>query len=71
MQERPEAAPRDPKIVAHIQALNEAGRDLDCFAERLRAVRDDSELSTGQREAIFKTLAQDAARAYMILVRGG
>lgn len=63
--------PRDPRVVAHIHALNDAGTDLERFGERLRAVRDDPALGDRQREAIFKTLAQDAARAYTLIIRGG
>lgn len=62
--------PRDPRIVRHIRAIVEAGTDLHRFARALQAMRDDPSLSRAQREAIFKTLAQEAAQAYFVMATG-
>jgi hypothetical protein len=62
--------PRDRRIVRHIRAIVEAGTDLTRFSRALQAMRDDPALSTGQREAIFKSLAQEAAQAYYVMATG-
>lgn len=62
--------PKDRRIVRHIQALADAGNDVKKFVTALERVRDDFSLSTAQREAIFKTLAQDAAAAYFVFATG-
>ncbi|MBK8013702.1 MAG: hypothetical protein IPK13_20430 [Deltaproteobacteria bacterium] len=62
--------PRDARIGKHIRRLSEASEDPAKFAEALRAFRDDVTLSAPQRDAIFKTLAQDAALGYFVLVTG-
>jgi hypothetical protein len=63
-------SPRDKRIVKHIRALGESGQDIEKFVGALKALRDDAGLTTPQREAIFKTLAQDAAQAYFVMVTG-
>lgn len=63
-------APRDRRIVKHIRALNEAGTDLQKFAAAVREVRDDPSLTSAHREAIWKTMAQDAAQAYFVFASG-
>jgi hypothetical protein len=62
--------PRDKRIVRHIKAIAESGGDIDKFVKALQAFRDDASLTTAQREAVFKTLAQDAAHAYFVMVTG-
>ena len=70
MSDTPEWSPRDPKIVRHIEAIHGAGSDPQAFADALEKVRDDPGLTTAQRDAIFKTLAQDAAQAYFVFATG-
>lgn len=67
---KPALSPRDPRIVKHIRAIAEAGANIEQFARALQAFRDDAALSAAQREAVFKTLAQDAAHAYYVMVTG-
>ena len=62
--------PRDKRIVRHVKALAEAGDDIPKFIDALHAFRDDASLTSAQREAIFKTLAQEAASAYYVIVTG-
>jgi len=62
--------PRDKRIVKHIRAIAESGQDIQKFVKALQAMRDDASLTTAQRDAIFKTLAQDAAQAYYVMVTG-
>jgi hypothetical protein len=62
--------PRDPRILKHIQRISEAGLDLEAFAEALRGVQSDPALSSNHRDAIYKTLAQDAAQAYFTFATG-
>lgn len=62
--------PRDRRIVKHIRAMAESGTDIEAFAKALQGMRDDASLTTAQRDAIFKTLAQDAAQAYYVMVTG-
>jgi hypothetical protein len=69
-QEDEKIPPRDKRIVRHIKALSEAGTDIKKFIDALHAFRDDSSLTTGQRDAIFKTMAHDAAQAYYVIVTG-
>jgi hypothetical protein len=59
-----------PGIVKHIRAFAESGVDIEKFVKALHAFRDDASLTTAMREAIFKTMAQDAAQAYYVLVTG-
>lgn len=66
----PQLPPRDKRIVKHMRAMAEAGTDIDQFTKALQAMRDDASLTTAQRDAIFKTLAQDAAQAYYVMVTG-
>jgi len=63
-------SPRDRKITRHIAAIAEAGTDIEEFAAALREVRDDPQLTTGHRDAIWKTLAQEAAQAYFVFTTG-
>jgi hypothetical protein len=70
MAETPTLPPRDKRIVKHIRALAEAGNDIDKFVKALQSFRDDASLTTAQRDAIFKTMAQDAAMAYYVMVTG-
>ena len=67
----PKKTPRDRRIVKHIKALHEAGSDTAKFIESLEDLRDDPTLSNAHRDAIFRTLAQDAAQAYFRFVTGG
>ena len=62
--------PRDKRIKRHIAAIAAAGVDIQKFVEALRGVRDDPALTTAHREAIFKTLAQEAAQAYFVFATG-
>lgn len=62
--------PRDKRIVRHIAAINQAGTDIDAFSKAISAVRDDPQLTSAMREAIWKTLAQDAAQYYYIFSTG-
>jgi hypothetical protein len=62
--------PRDKRIVKHIAAIKAAGMDIEKFEAALRAVRDDPQLSGAMREAIWKTLAQEAAQAYYVFTTG-
>lgn len=62
--------PRDRRIKKHIHAIADAGTDIESFAAALRAVRDDPSLTSAHRDAIFKTLAQDAAQAYFVFATG-
>lgn len=62
--------PRDRRITKHIRAIADAGADLEGFAAAVRAVRDDPSLTSAHREAIFKTLAQEAAQAYFVFTTG-
>lgn len=62
--------PRDPRIVKHMAAIAQAGTDIAAFAEAIEAVRDDPHLSAAKREAIWKTLAQEAAQAYYVFTTG-
>jgi len=62
--------PRDRRITRHIAAIAEAGTDIEKFAAALRDVRDDPQLTTNHRDAIWKTLAQEAAQAYFVFTTG-
>jgi len=62
--------PRDRRITRHIAAFTEAGSDIEKFAAALREVRDDPQLTTAHRDAIWKTLAQEAAQAYYVFATG-
>lgn len=62
--------PRDRRIVRHVQALAEAGQDIEKFAAAIRDVRDDPRLTSAHREAIWKTMAQEAAQAYFVFATG-
>lgn len=70
MAELEKIGPRDRRIVKHIKAINDAGADIKKFASAIREVRDDPSLSSAHREAIWKTLAQDAAQAYFVFATG-
>ena len=61
---------RDRRITKHIRAIADAGSDIEGFAAAVRAVRDDPSLTSAHREAIFKTLAQDAAQAFFVFASG-
>ena len=62
--------PRDPRITKHILALGEASGDIEKFAAALRSVRDDPKLGSSHRTAIYKTLAQQVAQAYVVFASG-
>ncbi len=62
--------PRDKRILKHITALTSAGMNIEAFAEAIRGVRDDPSLTSAHRDAIWKTLAQDAAQAYFVFTTG-
>ncbi|MCA9551487.1 MAG: hypothetical protein KC933_15735 [Myxococcales bacterium] len=63
-------SPRDRRITKHIAAIGQAGSDLEAFAAAVRSVRDDPSLTSAHRDAIFKTLAQDAAQAFFVFATG-
>jgi hypothetical protein len=63
-------SPRDRRITRHINAIAEAGTDIEQFAAALREVRDDPQLTSAHRDAIWKTLAQEAAQAYFVFTTG-
>ncbi len=67
---KPQWSPRDRQIVKHIEAIQEAGADPELFGEALTKVRDDPSLTSAQRDAIYKTLAQEAAQAYFVFASG-
>jgi hypothetical protein len=56
---------RDQRIVHHIRALQETVGLEGPYASALNAVRDDSRLNQEQREAIYKTLAQQSLLWYI------
>ena len=62
--------PRDRRITRHIAAITDAGTDIEKFAAALREVRDDPQLTSSHRDAIWKTLAQEAAQAYFVFATG-
>lgn len=62
--------PRDKRIVKHIKAIAESGPDIEKFVKALQAFRDDAGMTSAQRDAVFKTLAHDAAQAYYVMVTG-
>lgn len=64
MSDKP-APRRDQKIVAHIKALHQAAGDDEAYATALQAIRDDGTLKPPQREAIYKTLAQQSLLWYL------
>jgi hypothetical protein len=66
----PSISPRDKRVVKHVRAIADAGSDIEKFVRALREFRDDLSLTTAQRDAIFKTLAQDASHAYFVMVTG-
>src|SRR6266436_3464334 len=66
----PPISPRDKRIVKHIRAFAECGSEIEKFVKSLHAFRDDASLTTAQRDAIFKTMAQDASHAYFLMVTG-
>ncbi len=70
MSEIERITPRDRRITKHIRAIADAGTDLEGFAAAIRSVRDDPSLTSAHREAIFKTLSQEAAQAYYVFATG-
>jgi hypothetical protein len=70
MSEIERITPRDRRITKHIRAIADAGMDLEGFAAAVRSVRDDPSLTSAHREAIFKTLAQEASQAYFVFATG-
>ena len=70
MAEVEKLGPRDQRIVKHIQAIADGGTDIEKFVAALQKMRDDPALSTAHRDAIYKTLAQDAAQAYFVFATG-
>lgn len=62
--------PRDRRITRHLRAIAEAGTDVEKFAAALQSMRDDGTIGRQHRDAIYKTLAQDAAQAYFAFVTG-
>ena len=62
--------PRDRRIVKHVSAIKDAGIDIKRFSKAIEMVRDDPQLSNAMREAIWKTLAQEAAQAYYVFTTG-
>lgn len=63
-------SPRDRRITKHIRNIADAGTDIEAFAAAVRAVRDDPSLTSAHRDAIFKTLAQEAGQAYYVFTSG-
>ena len=70
MQGMDRITPRDKRITRHIAEIAAAGTDIEKFAVAVRGVRDDPALTSAHREAIFKTLAQEAAQAYFVFATG-
>ncbi len=63
-------SPRDRRITKHIAAIADSGTDIEKFAAAIREVRDDPQLTSHHRDAIWKTLAQEAAQAYFVFATG-
>lgn len=68
--DKPTLPRRDRRIVRHIQAIEAAGTSIEGFQKAIAAVRDDPNLSAAMREAIWKTLAQQAGQAYYVFTTG-
>ena len=64
--------PRDPRIVKHMRALAEAAeeRSVEKMTAALDGIRADELLSPQQRGAILKTIAQEQASAYHLIITG-
>jgi hypothetical protein len=62
--------PRDRRITRHIRALAEAEGSIEKFAAAVSSVRDDPSLSSAHRDAIWRTMAQEAAQAYFVFATG-
>jgi hypothetical protein len=63
-------APRDRRILKHIENLFRSGYDLDAYAAALQKVRLDAQLTKPKKVAIYKTLAQSSAQAYLSAITG-
>lgn len=72
MTETKNKPPRDPRIMKHIQALAAAAeaRDPKMLVDALTELRGDARLTPIQRGAIFKTIAQEQASAYQMILTG-
>lgn len=60
----------DPRVLKHIEALYQVGRDVEKFIEALDAIRLDKNLPNKGRIAILKTLAQEQAIGYYVACTG-
>ena len=70
MAEIEKMSPRDQRIVKHLRQIAESGTDIEKFCEAVRGVRDDAGLTAAKRDAIWKTMAQEAAQAYFVFATG-
>ena len=61
---------RDQRIVRHIKALQEGLGHEEAYQQALNGIRDDNGLSDAQREAIYKTLAQQSLLWYIEAATG-
>lgn len=62
---KPSQERRDQRIVRHIKALAAALGQEEAYQQALNGVRDDNGLTEAQREAIYKTLAQQSLLWYI------
>ena len=60
----------DARLLEHIDALAQAGTDLEAFLVAIDAVRRDPNLSSAARNAIWKTLARDQTIHYLTAITG-
>lgn len=61
---------RDQRIVRHMKALEAALGQEEAYQQALNGVRDDNSLTPPQREAIYKTLAQQSLLWYIEALSG-
>lgn len=59
-----------PRVVAHVERLREAGLRTEAFFSALVELRDDSALSTPQREAIYRMIGVESYIWYLEALRG-
>jgi hypothetical protein len=60
----------DPRILKHIEALANAGTDLDAFVAALAEIRTDRNLTRTAKTAILKTLAMEQSIHYLSACTG-
>ncbi|TNE46689.1 MAG: hypothetical protein EP343_22505 [Deltaproteobacteria bacterium] len=61
---------RDQRIVRHMKALEAALGNEEAYQQALNGIRDDNALTGPQREAIYKTLAQQSLLWYIEALKG-